>query len=361
MSLERISSYKKTIVIARFRLLDNIRKNHHYVSQSYLKAWANNHHRIWVYRLLVSHSSVPEWEQSSIKSIANHQHLFTRNIMGRESDEFEKWMDKEIESPAQIALLKARSHVPLNKHELEHLLRFVALHDIRSPESYIEHLTHWREEMPSIVEGAMQSAISKIEAEQYQTHFSVSETNPDSEMIPMRVTKEIEEKSEVGLLKTEVLLGRGLWLFSIRHLLSNTYKVLNKHVWSILHAPEGMEWITSDNPVLKLNYYKAGSYDFKGGWGNKGSEIIFPISPELLLYTQVGNNTRINTVSRELATELNRFIAENAHRHVFGSKPIAEISGILPRTVDKVAFDGEKREWEAWHERQKESEKGYQK
>lgn len=179
-------------------------------------------------------------------------------------------------------------------------------------------------------------------------------------MIPMKVTKEISTDSEWGQLKTEVLLGRGLWLFSIRHVLLNTYRVLNTHTWSILQAPEGMEWITSDNPVVKLNYYGEGSYDFKGGWGNEGSEIIFPLSPELLLYTQVGNKARMNTVSIELATTLNRFIAENAHRHIFASNPTDGISSIIPRVVDKIAYDDEKREWETWHTRQMELEKEYQ-
>lgn len=340
--------------------MKNLRKNHHYVSQSYLKAWANKHHRIWTYRTLVSHNAVPEWSQSSIRSIADHQHLFTRTIVGDESDEVEVWMDQEIESPAQIALSKARSNKPLNGQEWECLLRFVALHDIRSPANYIEHMKRWKLEMPNIMEEVMQATINMLEAGNDQGHNPANESNPDSKMIPMKVTKEISTDSEWGQLKTEVLLGRGLWLFSIRHVLLNTYRVLNTHTWSILQAPEGMEWITSDNPVVKLNYYGEGSYDFKGGWGNEGSEIIFPLSPELLLYTQVGNKARMNTVSIELATTLNRFIAENAHRHIFASNPTDGISSIIPRVVDKIAYDDEKREWETWHTRQMELEKEYQ-
>lgn len=340
--------------------MKNLRKNHHYVSQSYLKAWANKHHRIWTYRTLVSNSGVPEWSQSSIRSIANHQHLYTRTIVGDESDEIEVWMDQEIESPAQIALSKARSIEPLNRLEWECLLRFVALHHIRSPANYIESMERWKLKIPSIMEGVMQSAVSKMKTHQNQSHISANETNHDTKMIPMKVTKEINDTSERMHLKAEVLLGRGLWLFSIRHIMSNTCKVLNKHTWSIIRAPEGIEWITSDNPVVRLNYYEEGSYDFKGGWGNKGSEIIFPLSPKLLLYTQVGNEARMNTVSIELATTLNRFIAENAHRHIFASNPTDEISNIIPRVVDKIAYEDEKREWETWHMRQMELEKKYQ-
>ncbi|SDD45001.1 Protein of unknown function [Paenibacillus sp. UNCCL117] len=241
--------------------MKNLRKNHHYVSQSYLKAWANNHHRVWTYRTLVSHNAVPEWSQSSIRSIANHQHLFTRTIVGDESDEVEVWMDQEIESPAQIALSKVRSNEPLNGQEWECLLRFVALHHIRTPAYYVERMESWKKEMPRILEGAMKSAISKMKANKSQGHNSAPESDPDSKMIPMKLTKEINNNSEMGQLKSELILGRGLWLFAIRHIMSNTYKVLNNHSWSILRAPEGMEWITSDNPVVRLNYYGAGSLD----------------------------------------------------------------------------------------------------
>ncbi|MEK4355448.1 DUF4238 domain-containing protein [Paenibacillus sp. FSL R5-0475] len=339
--------------------MKNLRKNHHYVSQSYLKTWANNHNRVWTYRTLVSHSSVPEWFQSSIKIIANHHHLFTRSILGADSDEIEVWMDQEIETPAQIALTKARSDEPLSKQEWEHLLRFVALQDIRNPERYIQQLERWKLEMPTIIEEAMQTTLSKMKADPNEGLIPANKEYIDSKLIPIRVTKENGTASELGQLKTEVLLGRGVWLFSIRHLLTTTYKVLNEHTWSILRSPGELLWVTSDNPLVRLNYYEDGSYDFKGGWGNKGAEIIFPLSPRLLLYTQVGNKVRMNNVTRELAETLNRFIAENAHRHIFGLNPVDEISEIYPRIVNQVAYDHEKKEWETWHVRQKKLEQEY--
>jgi hypothetical protein len=339
--------------------LNNPRKNHHYVSQSYLKAWANDSKKVWTYRTLVSHSSVPEWSQSSVKSLANHQYLFTRSMLGADSDEIEIWMDQEIESPAQRALSKARCNKALSKGEWEQLLRFVALQDIRNPKRYIEQMERWKLEMPALMEEAMYSALDNMEMDLKDGVNPVHEVNSNNQLIPMRVTKEIDTGSEKGRLKTELLLGRGIWLFSIRHLLSDTYKILNQHTWNILRAPGNLRWITSDNPLVRLNYYENGSYDFKGGWGNEGAEIIFPLSPRLLLYTQVGNKVRMNNVTRELARTLNRFIVENAHRHIFGLDPVNEISEIYPRIVNQVAYEHEKREWETWHVRQKKLEQEY--
>ncbi|MEI2395174.1 DUF4238 domain-containing protein [Paenibacillus phytohabitans] len=339
--------------------MNNIRKNHHFVSQSYLKAWANDHKKVWTYRTLVSHSSVPEWSQSSVKSLANHQYLFTRSMVGADSDEIEIWMDQEIESPAQSALSKVRSNKALSKGEWELLLRFIALQDIRNPERYIEQMERWKLEMPALMEEAMYSALDKFEMDLNNGASPVHEVNTTNQLIPMKVTKEIEPGSEKGRLKTELLLGRSIWLFSIRHLLSSTYKVLNQHTWSILRAPGNLKWITSDNPLIRLNYYGNGSYDLKGGWGNKGTDIIFPLSPEFLLHTQVGNKSILNTVTEELAMTINRFIAENAHRHILSQTPIKDMSIIMPRVVDQASYEHEKREWETWHIRQKRLEQEY--
>ncbi|MFM9329083.1 DUF4238 domain-containing protein [Paenibacillus mesotrionivorans] len=340
----------------------NARKNHHYVSQSYLKAWSNNHHKVWAYRVLVSHQSVPEWTQSSIKSIANHQNLFTRSMEGQDSDEIEIWMDQQIETPAQIALLKARSGEQLDQHDLHKLLRFVALHSIRSPAFYMENMPRWQLEMPTLLNDVLQSTVEKLQQSEGIGSSQVSDIHGDSLLIPLKVSKEISEESEWGHLKAELLLGRGIWLFTIRHILSSTYQVLTEHTWSILEAPKGLEWLTSDNPTIRLNYYDTDSYDFKGGWGNKGSEVVFPLSPRFLLYTQVGNHENISGIApRELYIMLNRFIVENAHRYIFASNSVKDVSKIRPRNVNKEIFDQEKQEWESWHARQKELEQEYQK
>ena len=41
---------------------------------------------------------------------------------------------------------------------------------------------------------------------------------------------------------------------------------LLKHRWTILHAPPGISWPTSDNPLIKLNYQDSSNYDTEGGW-----------------------------------------------------------------------------------------------
>jgi hypothetical protein len=176
----------------------------------------------------------------------------------------------------------------------------------------------------------------------------------NSEYIPLRVTKRIVPGHEFGEIKMEVVAGRGLWLFSIRRLLTETAKVLHNQRWSILKPPKGLSWFTSDDPVVRLNYYGNRKYDFKGGWGKPGTEIFLPLDPGHLLYAKVGQRppSRGSVVSRAEAEMFRRIIAEHAHWFIFAASADAEVSRLRPRIVDAALLRDEDRQWRRWHEDQ---------
>lgn len=175
-----------------------------------------------------------------------------------------------------------------------------------------------------------------------------------SEYFPLRVTKELEPDTEKGILKAEFAIGRQLWLVSIRHQLTHTLNALHKHRWTLLSPPDGLEWFTSDDPVVKLNFNSSGQYDFKGGWASSGTYIFMPLGPQHLLFTEVGKKppTRGTVVSQEMATRIRQFIAEHAHRTIFAAAPDSEAIQLRPRIVDKEAVHAESLQWQRWHEEQ---------
>ena len=52
--------------------------------------------------LLVSDSRIPYWIRKKIKSTAVWNDLYTRNEGEKEVDDFEKWFDRELESPVKM-------------------------------------------------------------------------------------------------------------------------------------------------------------------------------------------------------------------------------------------------------------------
>jgi hypothetical protein len=180
----------------------------------------------------------------------------------------------------------------------------------------------------------------------------------NSERFPIKVTKGPAAGGKVPL-RAEVVMGREMWLWSLRHLLTSTVEALVKHHWVILNPHPGSWWFTSDRPMVRLNFHSSDRYDFGGGWGSRGTELILPLSPKHLMYTKIGSKwTGATVLSPEQTLQLQRFVAERAHRWIIAcGKPMrAEI--FRPRRVDLDAFRSEMDAWKLWHGRNREAEAG---
>ena len=181
---------------------------------------------------------------------------------------------------------------------------------------------------------------------------------PNSEYLPLRVTKEPSEDGKSVIVKAETVVGRGMWIFSMRHLLTTTLARLAEHRWTILSAEDDLPWFTTDDPVVCLNFQSPSKYDFKGGWGSPGTEIMLPLSPKHLLYAQVGQKppARGTVFSRPQASMLRKLIAEHAHRYIFSQRIDLEASKLRPRIVNAEAVRNENEQWRNWHSEQRAAE-----
>jgi hypothetical protein len=137
--------------------------------------------------------------------------------------------------------------------------------------------------------------------------------------------------------------------------------VLLNQRWTILMAPEDLTWFTSDDPVVRVNYYGDGKYDFRGGWGKHGTEIFIALDSRHLLYAKIGHNPpeRGSVVPRAQANTMRRLIAEHAHRLIFAPslEGQSQIASWHPRTVDPDLLQNEREQWRKWHEQQTAAER----
>lgn len=339
---------------------ESIRRASHYVSRGYLRAWTSADGRLWTYRTLVSHGAVPVWRQSSPKGVAYHTHLYTRIVAGRETDDFEKWLDSEIETPAAQPLQKATSGGRLTPDDWSRLVQFAAAQDVRTPARYQEQLQRWRKTLPGIMEESLREAMDELDAMRKRGERVPVVQENWSKDAPVRVEILKRKAGEhSSYVKAEVTPGRGFWLWQMKHLLEKTARVLHQHRWTILKSPEGVAWFTSDNPVLRLNFNSLSEYDFGGGWGSPGTDIMLPLSPKHLLYTRVGKRPpmRGEALKPEHAALVRRFMAENAHRMIFAEGRDADVVRLRPRVVNAEQFRDERDQWAAWHSEQSAAEK----
>jgi len=272
---------------------------------------------------------------------------------GGESDEIERWLNTEFESPAEEALSKVEQDARLSPYEWKTLVNFVAAQDVRTPARLAEHLRRWDETVPRILEETLKESVSRLETATKLGQVVSTTRTTNAEYIPLRVIKGIAPGQEFGIVKAEVVVGRGLWFQSMRTILAKV-GMLHAHRWTILRAPDGLNWFTSDDPVVRLNYSSEGTYDFQGGWGSPGTEIFLPLSPRHLLYTKVGAQPprRGDVVPRPQTEMIRRMIAAHAHRFIFAASPEPSVSGLRPRAVDASRFRYENEKWRRWHEEQ---------
>ncbi|MEX2226837.1 MAG: DUF4238 domain-containing protein [Dehalococcoidia bacterium] len=320
-------------------------RHNHFVPQGYLRRWTNDGNHLFSYRTLVSHSSVPLWKLSSTRGVAFQRDLYSTFSGSKEADGLERWLAKEFEAPGMDAVQKVVDGARLKRQDWHNLIRLLAAQDVRTPRQFLESMQRWQSEMPELLERTARESLAEFTAAKRDGRQLPISTEPNAFSDVLRVTVDRNQ----SVVKSEVTLGRGLFAAQIRHALTTTVQALKEHDWQILEPANGHDWITSDHPVLKLNYYGASGYDFGGGWGRRNTNLIMPLTPEHLLHTQVGTRgRRREQLSVEGTTLFQRFLAERAHRAIFANKPMDWVGEVRTRIVDAAQYEGEQRAWQRW-------------
>jgi hypothetical protein len=98
-------------------------------------------------------------------------------------------------------------------------------------------------------------------------------------------------------------------------------------------------------------------------WGSPGTEIFLPLDPEHLLFTHIGaprarqRGERMTQAETEL---IRRFTAEHGWRLILAPDPDDEVQVLRPRTVDRVIFEDERKQWADWHQQQSDAEREFE-
>lgn len=330
-----------------------ITRKNHYVPRLYLKNFADPRGFTRRYSLLSSSPDTNPWKKLHLNNVAFHYNLYTFAGGFDEDDDLERWFCKEFEDKANLAIQSAIHGQRLSPDDWRTLSDFVALQIVRTPAFYSRSLSRWNKLLPSHLNDTMERLRQHIEAGTLSDEKEDA-VRPRDERVafPIKVTQEDNsENAEMAFLKAETVVGRPLWRYEMKHLLSYPKNIFYRHRWTILHAPAGVVWPTTDDPVLTLNYNSPSRYDFDGGWNREGSEIILPLSPTRALYTQIGRRvpTRGTEINTSFARTLKALITHHAYREVYAPHEDREIAVIRPRSVRPDLILHERQGWEAWH------------
>jgi uncharacterized protein DUF4238 len=335
----------------------SVTRDSHYVPQATLRRWSDDETHVWAYRLLVSHENVPLWERRAIKGLVCQDDIYTRFYGDQETDEFERFITS-IEEPGQAAIGKLLAHSRMKPADWQAIATFVAAQQLRTP----LHLLESTRRTQRHIQDSLEALIRKYE----EAGAIVEGDDPpaptnflhDSLKISFEPPTDGSDKAGV---RAETKSARSVWMDTQRHHLTNNLHHITGHRWRAASPFGDEEWPLTDHPVLTLNYYERGKYNFEAGWGNRGSEFILPVSPKVALYTKVGDNTTGPfTFSRELTEELQRIMAERAFRWILARRVLPWVATVRPREVNAQRFEQECQFWREWNRAQSQAEAEFQ-
>ncbi|HWQ98388.1 MAG TPA: DUF4238 domain-containing protein, partial [Clostridia bacterium] len=336
--------------------MEQFTRDNHYLPQLYLKSWSIDTNKIWQYRLLVSNENVPIWKYASIKDVGYHSDLYSGILNGKETDEIEKFFQREIEDPVKPAIFKVENHERLSRFDLEKLVRFLAAQYVRTPARYFRHKPIYDQLIPSLLQTDLRKLVARAEFA-LQNNLPISTNAKGSKWLPYRT--ELVQSHEPGkkLLYFEVLCDRQIWFLEMEKILKDTYKCLLDHRWSFVEAATGVTFYTSDDPVLSVRNDGNGEMMGDGAWTRAGTNIIFPLSPRFLMYTEVGSEEDDSIMQKQpnFSYLFQRYTINHAFRSIFSIKQSPYIHECRKRTVNAELFEKEKSEMRSWHLKQTEA------
>ncbi|MCF5224434.1 DUF4238 domain-containing protein [Pseudomonas syringae] len=339
--------------------MQGIKKDNHYVPQAYLRQWLING-KIPTYRLLVPHEKCEYWKPHSPRSIAKHQHLYTYFSGSKDSDEIEHWLDRDFERPASVSIAKVVNETQLNVEDWNNLFRFAVAQSIRTPTGMQSFIKRQNETLEVLLSQSMEGSVAKIEtALASGIKLEPARAVDPFSKLPLKLHRVKNEDGSEGI-EALMLNGRKFWIWHLEHILKNTIHRMPTHRWTILHAPTGITWPTSDNPFTRLGVGVKGELSLEGGWGVQGTRLFLPLSPKHLLFACVGQRPpqRGTTVSLSDAAFFRTMIINGASRYIFATDT-QDIVELRPRTVSRELFDAEAKLWADWHASQSEEEAQY--
>lgn len=304
----------------------------HFVPQSYLKGWEapqpEHRGKIWAYRRVVPTESHPEWMPIAIRSVAALPDLYP--------EELDRWLKDTVEDPAGEVLMRVRAGVDPTTRDWSILSRFAVAQDLRTLKSWMG----FRARAGDRVKGVIANLQKRFKNGQGYPEGSY-EVDSDAALVKVDVVATPEGKAEVGV---SVGIGPRHWIRHGREMVEKYATGVEKHCWQVVRAAPGLEFPTSDHPVLRLAYQSDRNFSFDGGWLQNGVDLIMPLSPDMVMFTQVGRGAIGKQEFDVPQTQaIRRFLAQNSHRSIYMRTPAKRLGWMARRRVDAALFQSEDR------------------
>jgi hypothetical protein len=288
----------------------SIARKHHYLSQFYLSNFCDAQTSPDKLHVLDISSGV--WFQTSTANVGAERDFNRVNIEDRGIDALERALS-QFEGKAAPALQRLISCKQLpNDDDLNWILNVICLYACRNPrmrESFNRAREHGIRLLgqklvsnEAIYKSQMKNAIAAGYVEENDVSFAAMKRFVKSGRYDIKIPLDENHRVEFNAFdKILPLLGQRFWTL-------------------LIVEPNGSEVISCDHPVVIT--HKEPDNNAPVGIGTKNTELIFPVSHNLILYGVYETPLRTEVVigSERVAT-FNTRIAFSAERHIYSLRP----------------------------------------
>lgn len=283
-------------------------RNHHWVSQCYLKGFAtpvSKNSNLWAYDFQADRSFAPKPRGVAV------QHDFNRiDIPGQRIDALETAL-ADFESEVDVAL-RATSNAAdrfASDDDLNVILNFMSLLAIRNPR-YREMHRKFRDQTSRLIMNAVLSS-----KETFEHHVKRAKEagfiDPDANAsYEDAVDFERRQQFRIEVAREEHIRVE----FEVQ---DTVLQLLGRRDWMVFRsAPNIGTFITCDHPVL-LRPTDPSRFPRHMGYGTRNTAVIFPLAKYVCLVGEFEIDAHMQQVNREFVAAINTEVILGAERQIY--------------------------------------------
>ena len=275
-------------------------KRNHYNPKDYLRHFADPSDPRKVHRF---DKQMGKWIFTNISNVGAWTGFY--------SDEDEKWLNKEVESPASFGLTKLRANQPIDTDEMHRIALYVELMIKRVPTTRREFLKLGPKELED-----MRINVSQL----------ASDLGSTTSVIEEALARLESELSQDDVMTSKI--AQYLWTSQ------EFIDALLGMNWTVLGVRTFDRYLTGDSPV---------HFDRHHGLMSAESELVFPLSPTVALHggrrKKSDGKVAFVEASPAQVKEINRRMILGSERFVYSHRELPWVKDFLrnpPRPWNRI-------------------------
>lgn len=280
--------------------------NHHYVPQFYLRNFAEGVGR--QARVVFFDNDTLRLGHTLVRNVGSQRYFNRIEAEGTDPDYLEDALAKlEGEMASMLAEVIAARAFPSDEH-FTYLMNLIALLSVRNP--------RLRGQMERFHQDVAERVLGIVTSSKDIWEHQIQKMKDDGVKLGAGVSYEEakrfrdEKRYTIGIDRTH-LIGVEF------EMVPTVLETLANRNWCFASAPNGSQYITSDDPVVLEWADSSMDGPYPAGHGLRGTRIVFPISSEVVLVGQFEDVPERIHHNEVQVTSVNTVIARNSRRQIY--------------------------------------------